>query len=325
MKNVWVIGAGQLGSRHLQALKKINHPLCIEVIDPNPDHLHVARARYDEIESGGCPHSILFREEMEFSSDTQLDLVIVATNSNVRRSVVEKVLNAADVKSMVLEKLLFQYSRDYYDMKELIQKAGSDVRVNCSMRVMPFYQALKTTYHGQPIFYRVSISNYGLITNLIHYLDHIAFLTGCSDFKLDTGLLCTDPIDSKRPGFLELNGQVSATFSDGSFGVFSCCSSGNRPVLLQIENSEARHMVQEIQEVAWTSRAEHDWKWEKHKIITPYQSEMTQWIAEQLLFGKPCSLVKYEESMNIHLQLLEPLREHLNVTASIPFNHYPFT
>ncbi len=34
MKQICIVGAGQLGSRHLQALKKLNMDCCIYVVDP---------------------------------------------------------------------------------------------------------------------------------------------------------------------------------------------------------------------------------------------------------------------------------------------------
>ena len=47
MKTVLVIGAGQLGSRHLQALKLVQNDLSISVVDPFQASLDVAKERFE--------------------------------------------------------------------------------------------------------------------------------------------------------------------------------------------------------------------------------------------------------------------------------------
>ena len=80
--NIVLIGAGQLGSRHLQGLAKISHESHITVVDPNPESLELAKVRYAE-----CPENPKIRK-IEFVSDmsfltSELDCVIIATNSNI--------------------------------------------------------------------------------------------------------------------------------------------------------------------------------------------------------------------------------------------------
>ena len=53
MKQVAVIGAGQLGSRHLQGLKVASSPMEITVMDSNEDSLKIAKERYDAVSSIG--------------------------------------------------------------------------------------------------------------------------------------------------------------------------------------------------------------------------------------------------------------------------------
>ena len=50
MLNIILIGAGELGSRHLQGLVKVNHMLNIWVIDPSSESLARAEERLEEIE-----------------------------------------------------------------------------------------------------------------------------------------------------------------------------------------------------------------------------------------------------------------------------------
>lgn len=324
-KNVAIIGAGQLGSRHLQALTRVQYPLHISVIDPNSDSLSVAKQRYDEFAENKCQHIITYSSDMNELPNKVVDLAIVATNSNVRRSIMEFLLRNRAVKSMVAEKILFQRAEDYDDIFNLIQIAGTDVRVNCSMRMMPFYNDMRAACGGNKVLYQVTGSQFGLVTNLIHYLDHMAYLTGCVEFNLGTHILESKPIPSKRTGFLELNGTVTANFADGSCGTFTCHGVGNMPILVEVSNAQKRYIVKETEGKAWIASVESKWRWQEVDAPIPYQSQMTQWIAEKILFDQPCNLVTYEESMKIHLQMLDPLRLFLNETTNSQYDYFPFT
>lgn len=45
MKNIAIIGAGQLGSRHLQALAQVNADVILHIVDPSEQSLEVSKQR----------------------------------------------------------------------------------------------------------------------------------------------------------------------------------------------------------------------------------------------------------------------------------------
>ena len=53
--NIAIIGAGQLGSRHLQGLKKAQLPMNIFVLDASEESLTICEQRYNE--TALCYHS----------------------------------------------------------------------------------------------------------------------------------------------------------------------------------------------------------------------------------------------------------------------------
>ena len=58
--NIAIIGAGQLGSRHLQGLKKAQAPMNIYVLDANNDSLKICEQRYNEIADNNLIGEIIF-------------------------------------------------------------------------------------------------------------------------------------------------------------------------------------------------------------------------------------------------------------------------
>ena len=107
MYNIAIIGSGQLGSRHLQGLAKIDMEINIEVADLNVQSLELARKRYEEIPANPSVKSISFFQSIEDLNDS-LDLVIVATNADIRYELVVQLLRAKKVKNIILEKVVFQ-------------------------------------------------------------------------------------------------------------------------------------------------------------------------------------------------------------------------
>jgi len=322
--NVILIGAGQLGSRHLQSLKAVNLPLTIHVTDPSSNSLETARERYDAVTPGKHKHSIVFTADLPQQS-SPVDLAIIATSANVRRQVVKQLLRVTQVRHFVLEKLLFQKQEDFSYVEKLLESNGSQAWVNCCMRMMPFYSSLKTKTKGPPLLYRVTGSQYGLVTNAIHYIDHIAYLTNCYDYSVETKYLDPNPIESKRLGFLEFNGILETHFSDGSHGTFVCYPKGNVPIQVEIASENFRCISRESEGKAWVSESANNWQWEEKEARIPFQSEMTTALVEEILTTGKCNLTPYSQSTKLHLPLLNSLLSFLNKHNQKKFNYYPFT
>ena len=322
MKNACIIGAGNIGSRHLQGLRKVKFPLSIEVVDPSKESLEIARQRYEQVESL-ADHKISFLSDLSKVSK-EIDLAIVATNSNVRRKVTEQLLTTSSVKYLVLEKILFQNPNDYQSLEKLLKKKNCKTWINFSMRTMPFYHDLKGKVKG-PIQMIVSGSQYGLITNAIHFIDYIAFITGNYDFIVDIKGLDKNPIESKRLGFLELNGTLGVHFTDGSFGSFTCYANGNAPFIIELLSPEYRCISKESERKAWLSCSDTDWKWEEADSNIPFQSDMTNKLVEDILKSGTCPLTSYKDAAKLHITFLDSLLQFLNESSDEKYSLYPFT
>jgi hypothetical protein len=325
MANVIIIGAGQLGSRHLQALKSVEEKLNISVVDAFENSLKVSKERYDGINvENKFVHQVSYSTNIPVNND--FDVAIIATSSNARRSVIENLLNKNKVRFFILEKILFNKLADYDFISSLLKEKRSKAWVNCSMRKMSFYNSIKNDLgSNRKIIYQVTGSQYGLITNSIHYIDHMASLSACSDYSLDLTNLDKEIIKSKREGFLELNGIMSIKFTNGSVGIISCNSKGNMPIVVEIKADNLRCISRESEGKAWVSYADSNWLWQEVEARIPYQSQMTTELVTELLEKGTCPLVEYDDSSHIHKQLMEPLREYLNKIINKSYDFYPFT
>ncbi len=322
MKHIAIIGAGQLGSRHMQALNNVDIPLNIYVIDPSENSLNTAKVRFEE-SVGAYQHSVQFLKEID--CDRDLDLVVIASTSSHRRSIIEKLLVAINVKNLILEKLLFDRLEDYAVIEELLSSRGVKTWVNCPMRQMPFYQSLKSTFETQPIRFNVTGSQYGLVTNAIHYLDYVSYLTGDNEFSLDLIDLDNQVIESKRPGFFELTGSLTARYKNGSVAQLHCDNKGTAPVQIEIYNSESRVISREWEQQAWVTGAKTEWQWQQKSAVIPFQSQLTTTLVKSIFEKGVCDLPDFNSSVKTHLQLLSPLTEILAQRGIQTEAEFPFT
>lgn len=143
MFNITIIGAGQLGSRHLQGLALIDIPVNIQVLDTSLTSLEVAKERYNQMALNDSIKSISFLQSID-DLPTKLDLVIIATNANVRCFIIKELLAKRTVSDFVLEKVVFQNVSDFEDVTKLFADKGIKAWVNCPRRMFPFYKELKS-------------------------------------------------------------------------------------------------------------------------------------------------------------------------------------
>src|SRR3989344_1898284 len=87
MVAIMIIGAGNIGSRHLQALARVPQPLAITVIDPSPESLKIAQKRFEEIPQA-APHHIQYQAAIPEAAGA-IDIAIIATTSSHRRAALE--------------------------------------------------------------------------------------------------------------------------------------------------------------------------------------------------------------------------------------------
>lgn len=299
-RRIAVIGGGQLGSRHLQALAKLEEPTHIAVVDPSPSSLEVCRGRVREV-AGWDRHSYEFLQEL--TGLEPLDLAIVATSANVRRPVVEKLLSANMAPNLLLEKVLFQRAIDCTEVGELLRSKGVGAWVNAPRRMWPFYRGLKQVLQGdKPASFRQTGSGWDMACNAYHFLDLFAFLSGSGIERLSPEFLDRQARESKRTGFKELSGTLVGCLEGGGFFSISDFAGRGIPLSVTIETTARVIRVDEIKK---TTTVLSGPALDDGLVPEPkYQSELTHRFARAVLAGEPVELTGYEEASAIHRSML---------------------
>jgi len=325
MINIAIIGAGQIGSRHLQALSQLNRITNIQIVDPDCESLERARERFLQVQKNKNVQNVEYLKNI-VDLNNNLELVIIATTSDVRKEVIEKLLLQKKVRYVILEKVLFQKIKDFAVVNNLLIQNNIKAWVNCPRRIIKFYRQLKSKFReAKKVDYRVSSSNLGIGCNSIHFLDLFTFLTGQTNFVLFSDQLDSNIIMSKRPEFLEFTGTLYGTSSRGSNIAITSYLKGSAPLIISINSEVISCLIRESEGKAWISEKANNWIWEEVSFTIPYQSQITNLVVQDILDTGKCELTNYEESWNIHIPLLKSLIFYLQKQKMEDINLCPIT
>lgn len=308
MIHLAIIGAGQLGSRHLQALANLKKEAIVQVVDPSADALKIAESRFNEVSQN-------FKGQISFHTsiselEKDIDVAIIATNSKVRRGIVEQLTAHSSLKNIILEKFLFTKERDYYDVEEILAKRNINAWVNCPRRLMDFYKQLRAELTGN-IHFSLTGNSWGMGCNGIHLLDLFAFLTKTPAITLTNNFIDEGIIESKRAGYIEFTGTITGHANKHTFRITSFSGNGS-PSQMSIHTANARYSIEEgtVSKV-WSSKAENNWIWEENTFKMPFQSQLTNIVVDDILENGTCELTSYQESATLHVLFLKNLLSFL--------------
>ncbi len=299
MYKVAIIGAGQLGSRHLQGLGLVNDLLSIQVVDISDDALAIAKERYNQI--SGSIHSVEYLNSIS-GLDKSLDVVIVASGSKPRKQIVKNLLEERKVRYMILEKFLFPGVSDYEEIETLLKASGTRCWVNCNMRMFDIYKEIKADLIV-PVSMAITGSEWNIGSSAIHYLDVFSFLTGTTEIELEC-LLDENIIPSKRAGYIEFTGSVRGRYKDSILSMTSFKGPLSAVTLL-ISNPIATYFIREAANTTiFYSSEKNNWEWKQKESTMPYQSQLTNLVVEDLLKNGTCELSEYSHSSKLHTRFL---------------------
>ncbi|NLR61857.1 Gfo/Idh/MocA family oxidoreductase [Chitinophaga polysaccharea] len=306
MKTIGIIGAGQLGSRHLQALANVNSPLTIFVADINEQSLNVAQDRFNEVN---------MREDrvVHYVNDThdfpeQMDIIIVATNSIVRRTVVEKLLERITVKHLILEKFLFPKLEDYECVFALFnQHKDILVWVNCPRRTFDIYKDIASqlsTVEAGMINVSVTGSAWGLGCNSIHFVDLFAMLTNESSVEVIYQGLDNEYMASKRAGYIDFSGKLLLRTPTGHNMSITSFKAGALPLIVEVFTPAAYWIVNESAKIVDSATDGQNWELTRQILNFPMQSKVGTGVINDLLTTNHCDLTPFNVSAQLHKALL---------------------
>jgi predicted CoA-binding protein len=320
-KTVALIGCGELGSRHLQGISKVNNILDIFVVEPYVNSIQKAKIRYSETKI--IEHNLSFVKTVE-ELPSEIDIVIVATNSDVRYEIIQKLISSKNVNNLVLEKVLFQKKSHYKDIMNLLDDNSINCWVNHPKRMYKFYDDLKHNLkNADNINISVLGGDWGLACNSLHHLDIFEFLFESEITQLESNLE-RKLYDTKRANFKEFYGKIIGKISNNVQFELNC-THVKSPYIITITSDKYNISFNEVFGWKIEEKIEENWKhiYQSEKIME-YQSDLTNSLINDII-NNNCKLPTFNESAKLHIKFIDLLINHINSFSDTKYDYCPIT
>ena len=163
--NIGVIGLGEIGAVHCDALMQISQAKLLAVAD-----IDEARAKQIAQQTGSQP----YQDYKELLARKDIDAVIIATPDHLHK---EPCIHAAQAgKHILVEKPLAMTIEDCEAINEAVAKANVKLMVGFTLRFFPQYQHAKTSLESGELGNLISL--FARRTNLINQAQRLKGRTG---------------------------------------------------------------------------------------------------------------------------------------------------
>ena len=307
MINIALIGCGKIGSRHLQSLIKLNYKTNIYLVDPKSESINVSLNLIENELEQNSKISVKSCSKLD-EIPSGVDFAIIASDSKPRFEIFESLMKTKAPKYLILEKLLFSKEEEFSEALKLYKKEDVKIWVNQWMSAEPSFRDL-CSFFNQDERIEISISgdNWGLCCNSVHYLELFDFLCNKRDLKIQKYDF-EKVIFSKRKGYLELNGKIIVSSSNGSKLSLTSNDAGKLEgeeilILITTPNAKAKCVFKMD---SLDCKLEVNDKKINRKYDLFLQSNFTHRIIEEILETDSCKL-PYLDRAIYHHELFYPL------------------
>ena len=301
-ETVALIGAGQIGSRYLQGLASVRSPLRIFVVEPDSASQRRAAERWEQVVPPDTRHTVTWLPGVN-GVPGDVWLAIVATTADTRRIAVERLKLRTRVSYWILEKVLAQSTGELDRLGELVQDAQG-AWVNFPHSTMSWYREIKAAIYADGTFSAFGGGGaWDLACNSVHYLYLMSWLTRQRLTGIDGSGLKGPWFATKRPGYFDTHGVLSASYSNG--GTLELTSKpGARVFTLQLQTADNQWTIDDASGLA------RDANGNEIRGTFELQSGMTTAMVDALLGGRSVLLPTFADAAAIHRPFLEVLLAH---------------
>lgn len=302
--NVAIVGAGQLGSRHLQGLANCETPLTIFLVDPSAISIRTAEERFEAVPNS--ENHTLHTVGAVSDLPCNLELVIVACTASSRFMVYKELLKYTYARVILLEKVLFQDLDQYPCAIELLAASKSQIIVNLSQRYWPFFRDLRSkVVDKSQLSITITGSNWGLGCNAVHNVDIAEFIwekQGQTLARLDGELR-----ESKRADCHEFTGTIETLFDGGGRLTQTSYAEGEAPFVITAQTPDFIWIWDVSHGKSYRSDQASEWSFVTESLIVPYQSNLTTRLVEDVLANRTTDLPDLASASITHLATLSEI------------------
>jgi len=292
--NILIIGFGNIGYRHFESLNNSKFKLNIFIIDND-------LKKFDKIKSLKLNHSTKTFRNFRNIKDNYYFLTIIATSARGRFNLLKVIKDEIRTKNLIIEKVLEQSKANLIKIKNLMINK-KNCWVNSPYFSMNVFSDIKKK---SKLCNTLTIKggNWGLACNFFHFIILHNFLF--NNNKIEEVLIDENCIwsKSKREDYQEIFGKVLIKYNNSNL------------ILVSKKNLKTKWTLQikDNQNTIRYTYGDNNFKI-NNKIIKSsgiiLQSKLTNEYLTQLINNNSCKLPKLNESIKLHIPVIESLHKH---------------
>lgn len=311
-RRVLIVGSGQLGTRHLQAVASLSEVGDIVVVDPSPASLELGRERL--LETPDANPEIQYTWLTSLADAPAGDLAIIATRAAERPKIVEATV-ARGYRDFLVEKIVAQSVGEYQELLSFAGREGLRVWVNCKTRAYSPHRYIKSLIDSSAPLVLTDIGgNHGLANNGVHSADLFVFYDEATEIHLNgQAVEDTCEVTKRGAGIRDLAGTLMGISDKGSEFVLSFVGNHNSPDTVTITAPGQRFVVDHFAKQAWECREVDGWVWREIPIPADENwsvSHMTKAFASDIMAKGDCELPTLADCYPAHEFILSSLAPH---------------
>ncbi|MFN0116725.1 MAG: Gfo/Idh/MocA family oxidoreductase [Elusimicrobiota bacterium] len=307
--SVLVIGSGELGSRHLQAICQIPYLERIDVLDQRIEALNVARSRVESISNRNKFIEYQWIQDISKIS-SQYDLIVVATQATERVQIIKELIAKNISRKFFIEKVVAQSTSEYESLLSVCEKNNIKIWVNLKSRLHPSHLRVKQKLNSEEkIVFHVLGGNHGLGNNGVHVADLFIYFSNQKKINLQKESIDLILHRSKRSNeIFDLSGELYGNTDKGDSFFLSFQKDNLAFPLFYISSASYRAIVDDSNKWMLEATEAGKWKWEPYNIDKNIMvSELSTVIVSDILTKQQCSLPLLDEAYGSHQFILDAL------------------
>ena len=297
-----LIGAGNIGSRYLQGLAKLNFNAEITVLDISTKSLEISKNMIKDIKNTNSIRYNFINSFNKISGD--FEIAIISTTSRNRLGVIKQLNEKSKIKYWILEKVLVQSLKDLRILDNIFL-SYKKVWVNHSRRLMNWHKKIRdkiVNEYNNDFEVQIEGSEWGLACNGLHFIDLISWWTNSSIEGINTSGL-KEWLPSKRQGFEEIYGTLKINFKRSKLTLI--CEQGSESLsIIKIKTNKGFIQINENKGTALFG--------EDYPIngSLDYLSNLVPELISKIIYEGSCTLPNLKHSIDLHEKFIESLAKH---------------
>ncbi len=303
--NISIIGAGNIGKRHVESCVRLSSSYTINVIENNEESLLQCKANI------GMKDNFIF--ERNLPKGQIIDLLFLATTSQNRFEIFLAILKNNVVNNVIFEKVVFQKPLHYLECEKLLKEKNIKGWINTWPRQAKFFADIRNYLTPEKKRLKVYGNKWGLACNATHYIDLFNFFSGEISIK-NIFFKLEKTYHAKRDGFIDFRGHLLV--ENDNEDTIEIIDNDNLQDNLIVEVNQKKFWCKVTDNGKFVDTLSSNDSLNMCQHLVPLQSKTSSYNIENILKKNKCSLPETDLSFPWHKKLIEAFNLELGLEKS---------